>query len=704
MTDTAAKTSGPLSSAVVMSSGRREIGSPASTARASSTHAHSTISSVVPGGSFITTQHTRSSSVGGGAGAGVTNPNSPQLTSAAADFLNLGQLPFEPVLSFVLTNRVVALLQKAMERLELLTLLDTTEPSTFSEAKAEEAAKMAETDYIASRMIGTKRTGLTRSACLFTGPQGQALQKTVTAVTNAILAATNTQHRGRASVAETLQAQRQLEIRYGELLRKTRKLRPRATDPVIDHSNFSHIRDPELTKLQHELKSVSAQLREHNKILCTQLKDNMNDGDNWVKVSNERQELMALLHSTILELCAGYEESRIGRGGGKGAGGGGGAFNSGLNTTTSLIGSSSGNRSFFQGNNNNNSSMNLSNANGQSVNATSLFAGTIASIPKGSFGGDAHPLGGTVRASGGSISGPSTGSGVGTSVGVPLGSSMGEGGNSAITSMKRFGSAMPIKRAKGFTQTGPRIPLVSSYETFARKILREQAAQRWADELVMKERELNQNVKQLQSDLLLERSLKEKELLERNQRIEELRVELRSLRYRMKERSEEAKEQVEAATEGFQRQAADEDRLVTEEMRHSQQQLEVENRTFNIFSEHLKERAAAMDRLGADWGKKNQTEIKAVESRKIDAEQARQQTLEKLRNDEIEMSRHKEWQQERHIATEEEEKQLRDSEKVRYTQHVAASQIESAIKAMFTRNALIKIKKNSQKKRRKAGV
>lgn len=698
MGDISSRNLGGASSTGVFAHGRRDVGSPTSTARVSSAYVNSGAAVPATGGSFTAVPNTRSSSVGGG---GVTNPNGPQLTSAAADFLSLGQLPFDPVLSFVLANRVVALFQKAMERLELLTLLDTTEPSTFSEAKAEEAAKMAETDYIASRMIGTKRTGLTRSACLFTGPQGQALQKTVTAVTNAILAATNTQHRGRPSVAETLLAQRQLEIRYGELLRKTRKLRPRATDPVIDPKNFSHIRDPELAKLQHELKSVSAKLREHNKILCTQLKDNMNDGDNWVKVSNERQELMALLQSTILELCAGYEESRIGRGGGKGGGGLGGTFSGGLNATMSLMGSTSANRSFFQNTNN----MSLSAANGASVNATSLFAGTIASVPKGSVGGgEAHPLNVTSRPSVGSLSGPSTGAGGGPSVGIPSAPSIGDGGSSAIPSMKRFGSAMPMKRAKGFTQTGPRIPLVSSYETFARKILREQAAQRWADELVKKERELNQNVKQLQSDLLLERSLKEKELLERGQRIEELRVELRSLRYRMKERSEEAKEQVEAATEGLQRQAADEDRLVTEEMWESQQQLEVENRTFTIFAEHLRERAAAMDRLAAEWGKKNQTEIKAVEARKIDAEQARQQTSEKLRDNEMEMAKQKEWQQERNAVTEEEEKKLRGSEKLRYTQHVAASQIESAIKAMFTRNALAKIKKKAQKKRRKAAV
>lgn len=689
------------SSGGIAAHGRREAVPSTIVSQSSSTQLHS-VSPAAQGSSFVAGTHRRSLSSGGA----VNNPNGPHLTVAAADFLNLGQLQFEPTLSFVLTNRVVALLQKTVERLELLTLLDTTEPSTFSEAKAEAAAKMAETDYIASRMIGTKRTGLTRSACLFTGPQGRALQKTVTAVTNAILAATNTQHRGRPSVAETLQVQRQLEIRYGELLRKTRKIRPRPTDPVIDTSNFSHIRDPELAKLQHELKSVSAKLREHNKILCIQLKDNMNDGDNWVKVSNERQELMALLQSTIFELCTGYEESRIGRGGGGvkgGAGSGTGgttSFGGGLNATMSLMGSTAVSRIPYQNNNNN---LSVSAPNNMSANATSLFAGTIASGPKGTFSGGDNPRQSvTKKSSAGSMAVSPPGGG-GAGAGVSMGVSVADGGGgSALPSMKRFGSAMPMKRAKGFTQTGPRIPLVSSYETFARKILREQAAQRWADELVKKERELNQNVKQLQSDLLLERSLKEKELLERGQRIEELRVALRSLRYRMKERSEEAKEQVEAATEGLQRQAADEDRLVTEEMLEGQQQLEVEHRTFNIFFEHLRERAAVMDRLGAEWAKKNQTEIKAVEARKIDAEQARQQTSEKLRDIETEMAKQKDEQQERNTVAQEEEKKLRESEKLRYTQHVAASQIESAIKAMFTRNALEKMKKKGRKKKKKA--
>eukprot|EP00796_Vickermania_ingenoplastis_P008093 gene8094-5630_t len=588
--------------------------------------------------------------------AAIAATNGPQLTAAASDFLHLGQLDFDPKLNFITTNRVVAVLQKAVDRLQLLSLLDTTEPSTFSEAKAAEAAKMAETDNIASRMIGTKRTGLTRSACLFAGPQGRALQKTVTAVTNAILAATNTQHRGRATVAEMLADQRQLEIRYGELLRATKKVRPRATDPVVDPTCFSSVKDPEQAALQHELKSISSKLREHNKILCTQLKDNPNDGDNWVKVSNERQELIALLQGTIAELCAGYEESRQGRGNAlKSAG------------STMSVGSRSQHN------------VSVSNAN----NATSVFAASKASNVAGDA---AEQKGGGARASPPNVSG--------TQSQTPP-------EKDPQPLMKRFGSTMQMKRAKSATNTAPRIPLVSSYESFARKILREQAAQRWADELVKKERELNQNVKQLQSDLLMERSMKEKEISERRATIEELRVQLRELRHRLNERSEEAKEQVEAATEGLQRQAADEDRIVTEEMLHHQQQLDVEQQTFTLFADHLKERAGAMDVLAAEWDKKNQTEIKQVETRKIDAEQTRQATADKLRDYEADMIKQKEMQKERTDTLTEEENAAKKVEETRQAEYVAASQLQSAIKSFFTRNAIAKLKKKGKKGKKK---
>lgn len=582
------------------------------------------------------------------------SPNQGQLTAAAADFLQLGKLDFDPTLDFIATNRVVAVLQKAVERLQLLTLLDTTEPSTFSAAKANEVAKHAETDNIASRMIGTKRTGLTRSACLFAGPQGRALQKTTTAVTNAILAATNTQHRGRPTVAEMLFQQRQLEIRYGDLLKATRKVRPRATDPIIDPSCFTSVKDPEYASLQHELKIVSAKLREHNKILFTQLKDNMNDGDNWVKVSNERQELIALLQGTIAELCTGYDESRVGRT----AALKGSSPLPGCSTTHSLPPTLS---------------MTVSN-----MNATSLFAATLASKTHGELEG----------VSKGAPGAPATSSVASTKEAadpVPL--------------MKRFGSTMHLKRAKGTANIGPRMPLTSSYESISRKILREQAAQRWADELVRKERELNQNVKQLQSDLLLEKSLKDKDIEERRAIIEDLRLQLRALRHRLNERSEEAKEQVEAATEGLQRQAAEEDRIVTEEMVGHQQQLEIENKTYQLFAEHLKERASAMDKLSAEWEKKNQVEIKAVESRKIDAEQARQQTAEKLHEYEQDMTVQKELDKQRNEEIEAEEAGIVSGEERRQLEHISASQIESAIKAMFTRNALIKLKKKARKKR-----
>lgn len=93
-----------------------------------------------------------------------------------------------------------------------------------------------------------------------------------------------------------------------------------------------------------------------------------------------------------------------------------------------------------------------------------------------------------------------------------------------------------MKRLAKSAALRPRIPLSSSYEEFAHQILQEQAAQEWADALVRKEKELNQNVKQLQSDLIRERALRQQQVAQRHARINELHLQIRALRDAVKQR------------------------------------------------------------------------------------------------------------------------------------------------------------------------
>lgn len=559
--------------------------------------------------------------------------NKAMAPSTAARLMDLVTLDFKPELDFVATNRVVAVIEKAIERLQLLSLLDMTAPDDSEEAATRAAAtqRSVERDAITANMIGTKRSGATRVAATFRGPEGAAIRHTSPAVTAALMTTMNLQRRGRKTVAELLEEQQTLEARYGELLRATQVMQTRPGEPVLDVDCYAHIRDPQLVKLQQELKSVSARLREHNKYLCTQLKDNPNDADNWRKISNERVELIALLQGVVRELTEGYEESQ--RSGGD-----------------SHVGSAVEKRA-----------MGIS-----STAAPPHSSGymSITSFPSNE---------------------PSQGN-------VSL---------SKHAAASRFGAAQ-VRRTNQATTSQPRIPLSSSFTRFANKILQEQAAQRWADELVEKERQLNQNVKQLQSDLLMERNRKEKEVAQRQARIVQLGLQLRERKRQLKERSDEAKAQVEAATEGLQRQAGNEDRLVTERMRRHQQLLETELRTNELFSKHLQERTAAMDILAVEWDKKNQTEIKVAEMKKIDAEQTRQQCSEHLETCERDLCTEKELKEIRDAANQKEQETAAANEARRTTEYDAASILQYSIKSMFTRQALVKLKKTAKKRMKAA--
>jgi len=137
------------------------------------------------------------------------------------------------------------------------------------------------------------------------------------------------------------------------------------------------------------------------------------------------------------------------------------------------------------------------------------------------------------------------------------------------------------------------------------------------------------------------------------------------------------------------------------EMNRQQHLVQVENRTFELFANHLKERAQVMDDKAADWDRKNQREIKKMESEKIDAEQTRQMYADRLAEFEREDVSQKELKVERDTKKHTEEEEATNLENKKSEQYTSASTIESAIKSLFTRMALVKLKKQWKKKQKK---
>ncbi|RNF08631.1 flagellar associated protein [Trypanosoma rangeli] len=518
---------------------------------------------------------------------------------------NIETLP----LGFLSTNRVVSVLEKAIERLELLTLLDTTSPE-------ERAARPllpggGATANAAGADNARSSSFAVRKAVMMPSSGEDMSRKTMREVNLALLAVANTQHTGRPTVAELVEERQRLERRYGELLRKTKQAKPSPNEPELDPSCFAAVEDTERAVVMEELKQTSRTLREHNKALFIQLKDNPHDADNWKKIGNERYELTQLLQSLVRELTTGYNTAR-------------------LSVSTGGLQRINSKRQRFD--------------NTESLGAESREA--TMSLTK-----------------------------------------------------NRFGSTIQMKRSTR-VPSAPRVPLMSSFEKFAKLILDEQNAQRWADELLIKEKEMNQNVKQLQYDLKAEKALKEKDIAERRQQIEKLKVKLRLEKKQVKQQSEMVRAEVEASHEARQRSAREEERVVLDKIRGFEQEEHMENRVHADFKEHIIERTEAMDELANQWDRKNQSEIKRVEARKIDVEQMRQNCAERLekalQDKEFEMQ----LKQQRDDERREEELQRTAAETQANLEYDAVSQIQSAIRAMFTRQALTVLKKKNKKKRK----
>ncbi|KPA81458.1 putative mitochondrial hypothetical protein [Leptomonas pyrrhocoris] len=593
-----------------------------------------------------------------------TSELGPAATAPIDGVLQTGKPNFSTQLDFLTTNRTVAALERAVERLELLSLLDATGP--VDDAAAAESNSNGNSKKTATASVGAAKTGLmgiggaglsaTRGAAILEGDNHDASLATAQKVGEALAVSQQQGNRGRPTVLELLAEQRLLERRYGELLVQTQpvvSLRP--GEPQMRKQCFGNVQDAHQVALQQELAHVSSRLRDTNRLLCTQLEDNPQDADNWAKISNERRELTALLKEVIAELTTGYRDvfqyhQQRGRKSDMGS------TNS---NTTNRAGSIVMQRTHT--------------ASGESGDPGARLGGTADSPPSHSAGANASPF---------------------TRTNSELGSQQ--------TTLKRFGSTVQRRSVSRSAYQAPRIPLASSYHQFAVKVLQEKAAQQWADDVLAKERALNQNVKQLQADLVRERELKEREVAERKARVAELQLELRRLKGAMQQRTEAAKARGEAATEGLQRDGAAEISEVRQAAQRNERLLTVEADTHSAFAEFLQQRTAATDALASEWEAKTQRELKKKETAKIDVENSRQGCAQRLSDLDQEQSVQMELKKQREAKTKAEEDERQRAEDQRAAEYTAASVLEAAIKAMMTRQTLAKLKKGSKKKKKKS--
>jgi len=217
---------------------------------------------------------------------------------------------------------------------------------------------------------------------------------------------------------------------------------------------------------------------------------------------------------------------------------------------------------------------------------------------------------------------------------------------------------------------------------------------------VKKEKEINQNVKQLQSEVKMERMNKERELEECHRKLTELKTELRLLKREVKERTDKVRAETEAAAEGQQRKELDTQRFVRQDIGNVRDGVHNEQQVHSDFMAHISDRSKALDDVAAKWDQKSQDEIKKMEARKVDVEQSRKECADRLKDKSeariLAMEERRLRVEEKRIDEfEKQSKELRSNE-----EYNASTKLQAALKGMFTRLALVALKKKAGKKKR----
>ena len=150
----------------------------------------------------------------------------------------------------------------------------------------------------------------------------------------------------------------------------------------------------------------------------------------------------------------------------------------------------------------------------------------------------------------------------------------------------------------------------------------------------------------------------------------------------------------------FRSKALDTQRVVRRNISALRDGMHNEQQVNQDFTSHVGERSKALDDIATRWDQKSQEEVKKMESRKVDVEQSRKECADRL----------KDKSEARILALEEhrlrvEEKRIDESEKQSREQratdeYAAATKLEAALKGMFTRLALVSLKKKAGKKKR----
>jgi hypothetical protein len=246
--------------------------------------------------------------------------------------------------------------------------------------------------------------------------------------------------------------------------------------------------------------------------------------------------------------------------------------------------------------------------------------------------------------------------------------------------------------------------LPGSFEMFAKKVLEDEAASAWADGLVRKERETNQNVKQLQNEVKTERAAKEADIEEKQRDISDLKSKLAKLSAEVKAQLEQLGARTKAASEAQQRASLNMQRVLREKIALLRMLVRDEAAVSTSFKGHTATRSERIDAVNADWSQKAQDAVKAMQNEKADREKAAQREADRLQTTRERCEAEALSAKARSELQRELDEEKRKREDLALARYAAATKVQAAIKAFFTRQVLIGLKKKAIKKNRRAAA
>eukprot|EP01006_Ploeotia_vitrea_P062684 TRINITY_DN84232_c0_g1_i1.p1 TRINITY_DN84232_c0_g1~~TRINITY_DN84232_c0_g1_i1.p1 ORF type:complete len:490 (-),score=82.08 TRINITY_DN84232_c0_g1_i1:84-1553(-) len=238
-----------------------------------------------------------------------------------------------------------------------------------------------------------------------------------------------------------------------------------------------------------------------------------------------------------------------------------------------------------------------------------------------------------------------------------------------------------------------------SYEVFAKKVLDEQSEKLWADDIVKREKETNLNVKHLQNEVNAERQLKEKEIDERQTKLNDLKTKVRKLKQDTKEQAEKRRAETEAQAEARAREAKDRQRLLQETIANLDKKLQIENEVFAQIEKHLNKKSSQLQTKTSEWTYRQVEENKELDDVIMQERKKRDDQIEKLKLAEEKYAAEVERKKEREETERKNQADKKRWEDLQSSEYKACTKLQAAFKAYLIRRALQEAKKKKRGKR-----